>query len=256
MVFFFDLDGTLIDVPSGIDTPSKKSILALKQLKENGHQVFISTGRSFSIIPPVLHSLDIDGYIVSSGAEIIYKNELIYQFHLPQALLEKIYQAHNDNKIHYMLEHAQGYKVSTMGGIVEYFCDTFKLNKKVMSTDMEGDFTKACILFEEVPENIEEFNHYYPGFYLNGDHPQAYDYYSDEVNKGTAIQFIKEHLSLNKEDLIAFGDSYNDVEMFEAVEVSVAMGDANAKTKAVAKQVCASVAVDGVYYFLKEHGYI
>ncbi len=55
---------------------------------------------------------------------------------------------------------------------------------------------------------------------------------------------------------MAFGDGGNDLEMFGAVGLGVAMENASAALKAAAGDVCGHVARDGVYHYLKDHGLI
>ena len=59
-----------------------------------------------------------------------------------------------------------------------------------------------------------------------------------------------------KEEAIAFGDGFNDIEMLEAVGTGVAMGNAKDEIKAHATCTCRSVEEDGVYDFCLEHGLI
>ncbi len=45
------------------------------------------------------------------------------------------------------------------------------------------------------------------------------------------MQILLEHLGLNREDVIAFGDGLNDVEMIEFANIGVAMGNDVKKIK-------------------------
>ena len=55
---------------------------------------------------------------------------------------------------------------------------------------------------------------------------------------------------------MAFGDSYNDIEMLQAVGTGVAMGNAPAQLKEIADDVCGRVSEDGIYRYCIEHGLI
>ena len=46
-LFFFDIDGTLLDGLSGLDYLTDYTKKALKKLKEDGHYIFIATGRPY-----------------------------------------------------------------------------------------------------------------------------------------------------------------------------------------------------------------
>ena len=55
---------------------------------------------------------------------------------------------------------------------------------------------------------------------------QWLDFTAFGVNKGNAIKAIQEKLGIDKTECIAFGDNYNDIEMFEAVGRSFGMSSA------------------------------
>ncbi len=59
-----------------------------------------------------------------------------------------------------------------------------------------------------------------------------------EVNKANGLKKLCKYLNINMEDVIAFGDGENDIEMLSEVGLGVAMGNAIYKAKEVAKEVC------------------
>ena len=71
-LIFFDIDGTIIPEDTGVIPESTKE--AIKKAKENGHLVFINTGRTFSgITQPIFDlaegcSFACDGYGDGSGS--------------------------------------------------------------------------------------------------------------------------------------------------------------------------------------------
>ena len=46
------------------------------------------------------------------------------------------------------------------------------------------------------------------------------------MNKGTAVQALCRHYGLQKENVMSIGDYYNDIDMFLASGISVAMANA------------------------------
>lgn len=48
------------------------------------------------------------------------------------------------------------------------------------------------------------------------------------INKGAAIRLLGEHLGLGPDRMMAFGDTYNDIEMLQAVRYSYVVGNADA----------------------------
>ena len=62
---FFDVDGTLIDEQTKIVPES--TLRALKQARENGHLVFINTGRTSCNTLDSMKHIPVDGYVVWNG---------------------------------------------------------------------------------------------------------------------------------------------------------------------------------------------
>ncbi|MBR1937443.1 MAG: HAD-IIB family hydrolase, partial [Spirochaetales bacterium] len=72
---FYDIDGTIF--PFGLDAPQSAKD-ALKQAHENGHKLFLSTGRSPAELDPRLNRIHFDGGIYCGGAVAYVGNEEIY----------------------------------------------------------------------------------------------------------------------------------------------------------------------------------
>ena len=75
---------------------------------------------------------------------------------------------------------------------------------------------------------------------------------SPNASKGQGLRFVLEHLSLKREEVIAFGDEENDLPMFTVAGFSVAPSNAKDAVKAKADLVVRSNAEDGVAAFLEE----
>ena len=64
---FFDIDGTLVNFQGKMPDSAKQ---ALMQVKKNGHQIVICSGRSVCQIYPWLLDLGFDGLIAAAGADL------------------------------------------------------------------------------------------------------------------------------------------------------------------------------------------
>ena len=60
---------------------------------------------------------------------------------------------------------------------------------------------------------------------------------SSSASKGDALKSACRHLGIDPHDVLAFGDSENDIEMFRVAGAAVAMGQADEQTKAAATYV-------------------
>lgn len=66
------------------------------------------------------------------------------------------------------------------------------------------------------------------------------------VTKGSMLPMLIEKLKVNRDELIAFGDNYNDMTMIGYAGFGVAMGNAEEDVKKIANYVCESNDDDGV----------
>ena len=62
-VIFLDIDGTL--TMPGRNEPPESAIWAIRQAREEGHYVFLCTGRNYEMLRPLLR-YDFDGVVASS----------------------------------------------------------------------------------------------------------------------------------------------------------------------------------------------
>jgi len=73
------------------------------------------------------------------------------------------------------------------------------------------------------------------------------------VNKGAGVRYLAEELlGIEASNVMTIGDNFNDIEMLEYAGIGVAMGNAPADVKAVAKWVAPSVEEDGVAAAIEE----
>ncbi len=66
------------------------------------------------------------------------------------------------------------------------------------------------------------------------------------VDKRAGLEWLCAHLGVDRSDVVAFGDEYNDHEMLGWAGLGVAMGNASSVTKAFADVETATIADDGV----------
>lgn len=75
---------------------------------------------------------------------------------------------------------------------------------------------------------------------------------NEGVTKADAINHLCDYYSIDKEDMIAFGDNYNDKEMLESVGMGIAMGNAPDAIKLIAKDITDTNNREGIYKALKK----
>ena len=90
----------------------------------------------------------------------------------------------------------------------------------------------------------------YSGIALEGQEWRWLDVHHTDASKGGAIESLKELLGFER--VICFGDSDNDLSMFEAADESYAPNNANDRIKSAATAVIGHHDEDGIARFLRE----
>lgn len=84
----------------------------------------------------------------------------------------------------------------------------------------------------------------------------AYHIMDASVSKGRALMFIAEKLGIDTEEVVAIGDSENDIELLEVAGLGVAVANAHEKLKEIADIVTSKPNGDGVVEALEFLGLI
>ena len=72
------------------------------------------------------------------------------------------------------------------------------------------------------------------------------------VSKATGVRVLMEHWKISPEEVVAFGDAGNDVEMLRLAGAGYAMGNADEAVRAAADLVCAPCREQGVLRVLEQ----
>ncbi|WP_327204828.1 HAD-IIB family hydrolase [Paenibacillus sp. DMB20] len=84
---FFDIDGTLLDHNKEIPRSAKE---AIRELRSEGHEAAIATGRAPFLFKEIREELGIDTYVSLSGQYVVYRNEVVYANPISRQLLEQL----------------------------------------------------------------------------------------------------------------------------------------------------------------------
>ena len=71
-------------------------------------------------------------------------------------------------------------------------------------------------------------------------------------NKGAALKYLDQENLIDLNHTLVFGDSYNDIEMFEVAKYKVAMGNGVPPLKKMANFTTKDVNQEGIAYFINQ----
>lgn len=253
-IIFFDIDGTLVDPATG-NIPAKTRE-ALNRLHKNGMLICIATGRPPACLPD-FDNLHFDAFCTFNGSLCYTKTETIHSDPL------------SPNDVKQILKNAAaiGRPVSVAvrdrlaaNGIDEDLAGYYRLSG--LNLTVADDFESVCgedvyqIMLGCREPDYASVIRGAEGVKLAVSWDRAADVIPASSGKGVAIGKILAHFHLDASQALAFGDSYNDMEMLQAVGTGVAMGNAPAMLKSIADDVCGHVSEDGIYHYCINHGLI
>lgn len=259
-LLFFDIDETLMDGKTQkVPESAKKGLLEAHQ---NGHLIFINTGRCKSFIPSCLDELPIDGFAYGCGSHIEYKEDLLFQKLVPyediafirdamlKSGLQGIFQGpeycyfdHDivcyDNFAKFLKMYDRDYKVARKSFYEEEMVVNKLVTFRIDSCDYQTFLDKTEQKYQLI-ENGGGFTEILPLPY----------------SKATCMDFLMDYFQIEKEDCYVFGDSPNDLPMLTHIENSIAMGNGYDEVKKVSKYVTGEIDKDGIYQALRHFGLI
>lgn len=260
-LLFFDIDGTLITLDSSHQFP-ESTRRALTKAKENGHKIFINTGRVKTAIDKKLLDFPFDGLICGCGTYIEYEGRCLLHAQLDKAKceayarqlhewnLETIYEG--KNRLFIDGEHGPG---SFLEFVYDYFGDNSDMPiEEYTHPDLIYDkFTTSKIPGSDIESFVKTFE---PIFHLIPHGDTVMEAVPKGYTKATGIEFMMKYLNVDRQHCYAFGDSVNDMEMLQFVPHSVGMGNAVDEVISVAEFVTTDVTKDGIRNALCHYGLI
>lgn len=251
----FDIDGTLITDEHILLEETRQAIQILKQ---QGHMVMVATGRSLPIAVDVLEEADIQNSILSNGAVAFMEGKKIFDNALDEKALEKLVKISDEEKIDLVFNGLTETKIRN-----EDFQVETKLAMESFGEDMpeiERDFHKREKVYQIVAllseEKMSAYEGKFPEFRFVRWHEYGIDVLPNNGSKAETLKHVAEIYGFEREDIIAFGDGNNDMEMLAYVGVGIAMENAKEELKAVSDFVTLSNNDGGICHGLREYGLI
>lgn len=276
---FFDIDGTLVNFRTKMPDSAKA---ALKKAQENGHKLFICTGRGRGQIYPFLLNFGFDGIIGAAGAYMEYQKKVLIHRVFGRERMEKLMSLFQTYDITFLLQLGEGsvttskrlvrfaqslgYEVrDDQVGEVKQTIERF-LGKMILDDDLDGYaekyqqtenllYTDSSLSVAEIQQKLGSGLRVMPPSF-NKVKPDQGEITISGVSKDQAIRETMDLLGGDMADTIAFGDGANDVSMIKAAGVGVAMGNAIPEAKAAADFVTKDIDEDGIAYAMEKLGVI
>jgi HAD superfamily hydrolase (TIGR01484 family) len=246
-LIFLDIDGTLL-ARGGVPQRTRDAIARALEL---GHYVFINTGRAKGNLPyAMLGDLPLSGIVAGLGNYIEMNGEVLFS------------RAMSDDDIAYAMQIA----------------DELQFGLSIEGEDMLIDYHQERA--DRWPScgksftSLQELKSRYPGLRVSKmgfmsplpaplaqslqarftliNHPTYAEFGSLGNNKATAMEYLMQHLGIDRDHVIAMGDSLKDVDMLRAAGIAVVMGDGHPDVKPLADFISVAAHEGGVGHALEE----
>ena len=249
-----DLDGTIMDNKYSIP---KDNLKAIDDLKKNNIPFVICTGKTYSISKDVCKNLHATFGIFGNGNQIINlaTGEEIAKKTLTFDEIKSCFSAIQKNDLHvhvytenaiitthllYMdLRNSMLFPDKIKIEIVDSVLDYIQKEKPVVFKLIISSSFDISKVKEELEKNTNlTITHISKkGIYKDKIINKEYEYLDISplnVTKGSALQVLKDYLHLEKENILSIGDNLNDIYMFQASGIGVAINNSCAEVQEAA----------------------
>lgn len=256
-----DLDDTLL---CDDYTISERTLAAVRAAQGLGVKITLATGRMPVSARPYAEQLALDVPVINYHGAMIQNalsREIIFRRVIPVNLAEKIIE---------FLQKKQFYVQIYLGDQVftqelNKYSDLYKSIARVRIE--QRDLIK---LLKEEPEGVEKMlviseEHdlgcladilglrYGRMIHITKSKPMFLELTEITVNKGAALANLAELYGVAREEVMAIGDSFNDIEMIEYAGLGVAMGNARSEVQTKADVITGTNQEDGVAQALERY---
>lgn len=246
-----DIDGTLIN---NAHRYSERLVRAVNAARAQNVLFTLATGRMYCSGVMFAKELQVDlpiicyngGYIRDAADKVYYKEGIDPQsantilkvcrgqsWHVQYCVNDNLFCAKDTD---YMREYSQVAKVPYQVLGEEFYTAEDKVNKFLFIQDDVAVLRDIQQRIAEVCTTVD----------FTRSQANYLEVIPKGVNKGVAIKSLAQILNVDTKDIMAIGDSYNDLEMLTAVGHGVAMGQAPEDVKAAVAYVTDTNEQDGL----------
>lgn len=254
-----DLDDTLLDSDLQISPDSRQ---AIEQVRQRGIIVTIATGRMYLSARPYALQLGLATPLITyEGAWVknSQSEEILYAKPVPHPEAREVMQFFRDRGVHFHSYYDDQLVMESLTREGQAYARLAGVEIHLMKDLIAGldghEAMKIMAIANHEPTllDIEQslLARYGDRLHITRSKPHFLEVMHPEADKAKALQVIARHYGLERREVMAVGDSYNDLEMIAWAGVGVAMGNAVPEVKAQADWVTGSNDEEGVAQVLR-----
>ncbi|KUG03850.1 hypothetical protein ASZ90_018747 [hydrocarbon metagenome] len=250
-----DLDDTLLDAGLNISGPCIRNIQAARQ---QGVIVTLATGRMYSSALNYALELNEDVPLITYQGALVKNSRtpkvMYYQPLAKDMAVETMeyfrkagvhYHTYFDDRLCLESLNEEGAAYASLAGVKPVLLDS--LTEACQSGQ---DALKVLAVIRD-PDLLQDLEcglkrRYGDSLNITRSKPYYLEVMDPLANKAEALKLVAEYYGIQQEDVMAVGDSYNDLAMIKWAGIGVAMGNAREEVKAAADHVTSSNEEHGV----------
>ena len=244
-----DIDGTLLDSQVRI---SDANLKALRRAHQAGIEIVLGTGRRHRFAMPIAELLGFDLWLISSNGAVTRstRGELFHQDLLPRTTALKLCRHMQEFRNHTVLtferegmgaivceshEHLYGVIQRWMEKNAPYIEYVSPIEKALTEDPIQAMFCGPVELMEQAREKLlaSDFAHEFTLLRTRYDarNLTIVDILNQGCSKGHALERWASYRGIDRSEVMAIGDNYNDIEMLTFAGHPVIMGNASDELK-------------------------
>jgi Cof subfamily protein (haloacid dehalogenase superfamily) len=259
----FDLDGTLLNSKKDISPRTRE---ALFRAREKGILLVPCTGRHVNCFPKDIRELEVFSYAITSNGARVYilpSRELVSSCPFEPSVIQNIITECRCYNARILANIEKHDALDTYGPEGKTRSHNFLVGRvgkwdpplliDILDVSKKEGIYKVSLIFENLEDRQKVFG-------ILKKRNDVTITFSDNnnveimplgVNKGKGLEIAASHAGIDMENVMALGDSINDLEMIRAAGYGVAMGNAVTELKEAAKKITLSCDEDGVAFAIE-----
>ena len=252
-----DVDGTLIGKGA---YPSPRVTEAVRAARAKGVEVALGTGRATEACYHLFRHLGLAGlHVVFDGAAVIEwpSNEIVFLRALPPPAAKRLIELAREQDLFLEIYAHDFYFIEKEGELADHQRNKLQINPLITNLLSLVDrikIVKGQLLAADAEEKLRadvvstEMEQYCKMSWSLDPSNGIYfgNAVSRTVSKAKALRDMIDYLGVSFDQILAVGDSFNDLPIFEVAGTSVAMGNAPDSLKQLADWIAPTVEEDGV----------
>lgn len=232
-----DVDGTLINSHKEL---TDETIRAVRALEERNIVFTLTSARAPRGFAMFLEPLDLTAPLGAFNGGLFVNRDMspLHELAIEEDLVGPVIEALSASELSVWVYQGTNWFVLDLEGphvAHESEVVQFRPSQVASYDDLRRDIVKIVGVSDD-PKAIADGQSALRGYDVSATASQSYylDVTNPKANKGSVVEFLAEHFSIEKIAIATIGDAANDVAMFERSGLSIAMGNASPEVKAKA----------------------